>query len=115
MKKIIDCHGCGEKKPYHALGLCAQCYGREYTKRWRTANRDRWLSRMRRYGAQWRAKNPAKIRAQKQRQYQRKKAKRLAIIQEQVGSVCVDCGEDRPAALEYHHKDNSRNEVIIKR
>lgn len=107
MNKIINCPGCGKEKPYHALGLCDQCYHREHKRQWRAANRDRHLSTQRRWKTQWRINNPEKAKAQDQRRYQRSKAKRLAILQEQVGVVCANCSEDRPAALEYHHKDSS--------
>ncbi len=107
MNKIINCPGCGKKKPYHALSLCEQCYHREYKRRWRVAHRNQYLSTQRRCKTQWRINNPEKAKAQDQRRYRRVKAKRLAILRERVGTICADCGEDRPAALEYHHKDGS--------
>lgn len=35
-------------------------------------------------------------------------ANKRAFIEEVLGTICIDCGDDRPGAVEYHHP-NGRN------
>ncbi len=58
-----------------------------------------------RYRKKWLAENREKVLLQQRRKYQEK----LDFIREVVGTVCVDCTEDRPAAIQYHHP-NGRSE-----
>ena len=34
---------------------------------------------------------------------------KMDFVREVAGAVCVDCGEDRPAALQYHHPGKRGN------
>lgn len=49
--------------------------------------------------AHWRAKNPKRSRELNRRYQQRK----MDFVREILGTECVDCPEDRPEAIEYHH------------
>ena len=47
----------------------------------------------------WRAENLDRSR-ELNRQYQQRK---MNFVREVLGTVCVDCAESRPGAIEYHH------------
>ncbi len=49
--------------------------------------------------ARWRAANPERSRELNRRYQQRK----MAFVREVLGTECVDCPEDRPEAIQYHH------------
>ena len=72
---------------------------------WKTKEHLQNPGYMQRYNKKWRAENREKYTLQQRRKYQEK----LNFIREVVGTVCVDCTEDRPKAIQYHHP-NGRSE-----
>ena len=95
----------------------------ERTRRWRAKYpekyqaqkdrlRERYLSdssyreqeqiRSREYGHD-RYVNDAKWADNKRRTLRQSRRRKRAFLAEVVGAACVDCGDDRPGAVEYHH------------
>lgn len=102
MREIV-CPDCGKTKQHHALELCYPCWYRQWKRKWRERNKEHCLIVERAQAKRWYAANPDKRRAQNQRRYQKQKTRRLSILAEQVGAACIECGEDRAGAIEYHH------------
>lgn len=78
--------------------------------RWRREN----LSRVREYARNWK-KTPigraTTIRGRKSRDQE----KRDWLAQLKINLVCRVCGEDHPAALDFHHKDPATKEYSVAR
>ena len=83
------------------------------TKRWREQNRERYLSYERaRYRGDPAVRAKSKARAHRwykentehaRRSVREGRYRKRAFLVEVVGAACVDCGDDRPGAVEYHH------------
>ena len=68
---------------------------RDYARRRVAENPERNTAQSRR----WRAANPKRDRALNRRIQHRK----MDFVREVLGTECVDCPEDRPEAIQYHH------------
>ena len=79
-------------------------------KRWRKANPEKYRDQQRRHrakhpevhqakDARWKEAN----RDQARRSVREGRYRKRAFLAEVVGAACVDCGDDRPGAVEYHH------------
>ena len=94
---------------------CRACQ-RVFSRRYREKNLEATRTRARDYARQrwarepevmvenarrWRSKNRARSQELNRRYLHRK----LAFIYEVLGTACVDCGDDRPGAVQYHHPD----------
>ncbi len=79
-------------------------------KRWRQANPEKYREQQRRYAERhpdillakdrrWKDAH----REQSRRSVRDGRRRKRAFLAEVVGAACVDCGDDRPGAVEYHH------------
>ena len=86
----------------------------ERTRRWRAANPERARTLNRRVGKAWGKRNPDKVLAKDRRwknanreqaraTVRRGRRDKRAFLAEVVGAACVDCGDERAGAVEYHH------------
>lgn len=91
----------GIETPGHTQDGCERClkYDRERAKLRAKANPAARRAIVQRYREKHREAYNARYRIHNARRRDDKKE----FVREVVGSVCVDCGEDRPAAIEYHH------------
>ena len=83
-------------------------------RQWRLDNPERARELNRRVGKAWGKRNPEKVLAKDRRwkdshreqaraTVRRGRQDKRAFRAEVVGAGCVDCGDERPGAVEYHH------------
>ncbi len=97
----------------------------ERTRSWRAANPDRARANGRRNSQAYYARDPERGRKQSRdsktrhretsrRSVREGRYRKRAFLAEVVGAGCVDCGDDRPGAVEYHHPDGkSKGQVPL--
>ena len=108
--------------PGHRRDGCTRCvaYERQYGLTYYQSHREEKKAAAREYNKahrrernayalEWKRRNPKKNQAIRLRHYQTSTSEKREFIREVVGAVCVDCGEDRIGALEYHHPDGRGN------
>lgn len=96
-----DHQGAQVSTPGHRYDSCVDCKVAQ-----RVRNRKYYQSHKSEsvaYAREWALRNPEKRREVQRRSNQKTNGKKLEFVREIVGGTCVDCGENRMAAIEYHH------------
>jgi len=100
----------------HKYDGCIDCKAsaQERNRRWRAVHpeyaaqstklyREKYPERARASMKRWRESHREYLNEKSKADWPRRKQEKQSFVQEVVGTMCVDCGEDRIAALQYHH------------